>query len=149
MCIRDRIQSVDPAGNRTSLTYGNFLSLSEGTLIYWVSENEGNAVRLDAVELDGSGQRTLASFSIAQWSNMGGPAFTVQTVDDTVYFFFGIYGGTGMFLQEGRDVYKRQSLQFTGLSQFADREILVNAHSSVKSTLTERGESTWRHMILL
>ncbi len=100
--LNGEIQSVDPAGNRTSLTYGNFLSLSEGTLIYWVSENEGNAARLDAVELDGSGQRTLASFSIAQWSNMGGPAFTVQTVDDTVYFFFGIYGGTGMFLQEGR-----------------------------------------------
>ena len=97
------LESLDAKGNRKELAEGYFLTLQEGVIYYQLPRNQGENVELASIHIDGSSQIVLASEPLDDTMGFGGIE-QVQIVDDTVYYCYGFYAGTGHFWQPGGQI---------------------------------------------
>ncbi len=97
------LESLDAKGNRKELAEGYFLTLQEGVIYYQLPRNQGENVELASIHIDGSSQIVLASEPLDDTMGVGGIE-QVQIVDDTVYYCYGFYAGTGHFWQPGGQI---------------------------------------------
>ncbi len=97
------LESLDAKGNRKELAKGYFLTLQDGVIYYQLPRNQGENVELGSIHIDGSNQILLASEPLDDTMGGGGIQH-VQIVDDTVYYCYGFYAGTGHFWQPGGQI---------------------------------------------